>query len=234
VSLWVKLHTNFYSHRKTLRLRAAIGDDAFWVPPRLWAYAAENQPDGDFSDYTDEEIASLIGYTKDAPSMLQALLRAEFMDKDRRIHDWADYNGFHKAFKARAANAARVRWEKERTKEDQMSKEEIEEMKQALLQACSKHLNEMFHRNPKQQWSYAEQSQLVDILRRPECQQELQEIAAFQKREPRYFPQSLDRLLTSWTATLDRSRKPKTTNGQDHHAERASREYQQVIKAKRL
>lgn len=114
MSLWIKLHTNFFSHRKTLRLRAALGDDAFWIPPRLWAYAAENQPDGDFSDYTEDEIASLIGYSKDASSMLQALLRSGFMDKELKIHDWAEYNGFHKAFKVRAKTAAVARWRKEK------------------------------------------------------------------------------------------------------------------------
>jgi hypothetical protein len=29
--LYVKVLTGFYAHRKTLRLRAALGDDAFWI-----------------------------------------------------------------------------------------------------------------------------------------------------------------------------------------------------------
>lgn len=113
MSLYVKLHTNFYAHRKTLRLRAAIGDAAFWIPPRLWAYAAENQPDGIFQDYTTEEISQIIGYTGDASSMLQALLKAGFMDNEPlRIHDWPEYNGFHKTFSERAKKAASARWSK--------------------------------------------------------------------------------------------------------------------------
>lgn len=117
MSLFVKVFTNFYAHRKTLRLRSCIGDDAFWIPPRLWAYAADNQPDGDFSDYSAEELAYVLGYTKDAPSMLQALLKAGFLDEDRKIHDWAVYNGYHELYAERAKKAANARWEKERTKE---------------------------------------------------------------------------------------------------------------------
>lgn len=115
MSLYVRVETSFYTHRKTLRLRAAIGDDAFWVPPRLWAYAAGNQPDGCFKDYSAEEIASLISYTKDATAMLQALLKAGYMDADPlRIHDWHHYNGILDFFSTRAKKAADARWKKSR------------------------------------------------------------------------------------------------------------------------
>lgn len=105
-----------------MRLRAVLGDDAFWVPPRLWAYAAENQPDGDFSEYTDAEIAALIGYSKDASSMLQALLRAGFMDDGNRLHDWQEHNGFHKSFSERASKAAKAMHAK---KKEQMIRDEM-------------------------------------------------------------------------------------------------------------
>lgn len=39
------------------------------------------------------------------------------MDEDRKIHDWADYNGYHELYAERAKKAANARWEKERTKE---------------------------------------------------------------------------------------------------------------------
>lgn len=122
MSLYVKVFTNFYTHRKTMRLRAVLGDDAFWVPPRLWAYAAENQPDGDFSSYTDSEIAMLVGYMKDATSMLQALISSGFVDPDRKIHDWAEHNSYHQVFADRARKAALAKWDKE--KKNQKEKEE--------------------------------------------------------------------------------------------------------------
>lgn len=111
--LYVKVQCGFYAHRKTLRLRAALGFDAFWVPPRLWAYAAENKPDGVFDDFSPEEIATCIGFTGDASRMLQALLKAGFMDdKPLRIHDWAEHNAFHQTFADRAQKAAKARWSK--------------------------------------------------------------------------------------------------------------------------
>jgi hypothetical protein len=114
--LYVKVMTGFYAHRKTLRLRAALGDDAFWVPPRLWAYAAEHQPDGVFEDFSAEEIASLISYTsptRDASRMLEALLKAGFMDdKPLRIHDWQEHNRYHQTFADRAKKASAARWSK--------------------------------------------------------------------------------------------------------------------------
>lgn len=112
-NLYVRVHTSFYTNRKTLRLRAAIGNDAYWVPPRIWSYAAENQPDGIFSDYSAEEIAALINYTGDATKMLEALLQARFMDADPlRVHDWDEHNGYHKTYSERAKKAANARWSK--------------------------------------------------------------------------------------------------------------------------
>lgn len=110
MSLYIRLYTNFWTHRKTVRLRAAIGDAAFWVPPRLWSYAAENQPDGDFSDYSAKEIALLVGYEGDASSMLKALQQACFMD-DKKLHEWKEHNDYHATFSKRAKKAAKSRWE---------------------------------------------------------------------------------------------------------------------------
>lgn len=111
--LYIKVMTGFYANKKTLRLKAAIGDAAFWVPPRLWAYAAENQPDGIFADYSPGEIASLIGYTGDASSMLEGLLKAGFMDEGPlRIHNWAERNEYHQTYAERAKKAAAARWSK--------------------------------------------------------------------------------------------------------------------------
>lgn len=113
--LYVRVMTGFYSHRKTAKLRSMLGDDAFWIPPRLWAYAAENQPDGDLSSYQAGELASLIGYSKDASSMLQALKDSGYMDLDGKIHDWNEHNGYHKKFSVRAKTAADARWAKEKS-----------------------------------------------------------------------------------------------------------------------
>lgn len=109
MSLFVRLDVGFWSHRKTLRLRALIGDSALWIPPRLWSYAAQSQPDGDFSDYQPTELAMLLGYSGDAQAMLEALQRASFMD-GMKIHGWDDHNGYHAVYSERAKKAAAARW----------------------------------------------------------------------------------------------------------------------------
>lgn len=113
MSLFVRLEVSFWTHRKTLRLRALLGESAFWIPPRLWSYAAQNQPDGDFSDYLPEEIGMLLGFSGDAKSMLEALQQAGFMDS-MKLHGWSERNSYHEVFAERAKKAAKARWSKEK------------------------------------------------------------------------------------------------------------------------
>ena len=113
-SLYIRVKTGFYTHKKTIRLKIKLGLDAFWLPPRLWAWAAENQPDGDLSGYSAEEIAELVGYTSNAQAMLQALKICGFVDENGTIHDWQEHNGYHQTFSIRAKAAAAARWNKEK------------------------------------------------------------------------------------------------------------------------
>lgn len=117
MSLFVRVNCNYFQHRKVARLRARIGNDALWLPIRLWVYVAENHPDGELpADTTSEELAALLGYNGDASSMLQALLQAGFLDDSPlRVHDWEEHNGYHKVFAERAKKAAAARWAKGRT-----------------------------------------------------------------------------------------------------------------------
>ncbi len=148
MSLYVRVNSNFFTHRKTAKLRRALGDDAFWLPPRWWAYAADNQPDGIFKDYTAPELADALGYTKDPFKMLEALLQAGFADADPlRIHDWQDYNGYHLSYSERAKKAATVRWQKERTKEKDTDKTGGEKS-QALLGASDTAKSQQMLENP--------------------------------------------------------------------------------------
>jgi len=137
VSLYIRLRTSFWTHRKTVRLRAFIGVDALWLPQRLWSYAAENQPDGDFSQYSAQELALFLNYERDPQAMLEALQQAGFMD-GMKIHDWEDHNGYHIVFAVRARAAAKARWKKEKKqkKEEKTVQDKTRQDKsQALLQA---------------------------------------------------------------------------------------------------
>lgn len=135
MSLYIKLYADFFSHRKTARLRARLGDDAFWIPPRLWAYAAQNQIDGNFSSYSSDELAMLLECSKHASSLLQALKDCGFMTQEGEIHQWAEHNAFHAVNSNRARKAALARHEKE---SKEKNKETETETETSTLQASSK------------------------------------------------------------------------------------------------
>lgn len=139
MSLYIKLFNNFWNHRKTVRLRASLGNDAYWIPPRLWSYASENQPDGDFSGYSPEELSMLIGYQGDATSMLKALQQALFLD-GMKIKDWDEHNEYHHTYSERAKAASKARWEKERGEDmirEDMTREDMIGDKQCIKHATS-------------------------------------------------------------------------------------------------
>lgn len=127
MSLFIRLETSFWTHRKTIRLRAILGDSALWLPPRLWSYAAGNQPDGDFSKYLPDELALLLAYAGNPQAMLEALQQCGFMD-GMKLHGWEERNSYHTVFAERAKKAADARWGKEKDK-----KKRREEKRQALL-----------------------------------------------------------------------------------------------------
>lgn len=212
MSLFVKVFTNFYTHRKTARLRALLGDDALWLPPRLWAYAAENQPDGDFSSYSDQELALLIGYSKDATSMLQALLQAGFMDPDRKLHDWTEHNGYHEVYAERAKQAAAARWQKERTKEKGRGEDKRGD-KHCLEHASSiqLRLNKLYNRRETTTWSDKERKAFKALAI---TEPDLELIERYYRDENHrngsdYRRRDLLTLLNNWTGELDRARKFK-------------------------
>jgi hypothetical protein len=146
-TLYIRLFSSFFTHKKTAKLRAKIGDDAFWIPPRLWAYAAENQPDGDFSGYSSQELALLLGCDKHATSILQALLGAGFLDDSGKIHDWEEHNGYHKAFSERAKHAAKARWETANSKDKEKDKDTS--IAPSMPQACPKHEEAIYEAYPR-------------------------------------------------------------------------------------
>lgn len=123
MSLYIRLENSYWNHRKTIKLRSLIGDDALWIMPRLWCYAADSQPDGNFSRYSSEELAVLLGCPKHATSIRQALLQACYMDESGMLHGWEERNGYHVLFAERARNAADARWKKNKTGEEKRREE---------------------------------------------------------------------------------------------------------------
>lgn len=68
-------------------------------------------------------------------------------------------------------------------------------------------------------WVYSEEHALAEVCRRPDALKEFDQILAWRLRmngnDRKFFPQSVEKLLNGWTASLDKSRTqsstPKTT-----------------------
>lgn len=138
-NLYVRLHSSFWTHRKTLQLRRKLGDAAFWIPPRLWSFAAENAPNGDLSNYQAEDLAMLVQYSGNAQAMLEALHEAGFLENGV-IRNWEERNSFHVTNHERARKAAEARWSKRNEKlcerNRDIEREKEKESKQALTKQC--------------------------------------------------------------------------------------------------
>lgn len=130
MSLFVRVHVGYWTHRKTVRLAALLGPESVCIPIKLWCYAAQNQPDGDFSKYLPAEIAMLVGYLGDAEHMLQALQQAGFLDS-LCIHGWEEHNSYHQTYADRAKKAAAARWEKQREEDEKKRKRKERKGKEA-------------------------------------------------------------------------------------------------------
>lgn len=104
-----------------MRLWADIDERAYYVPIMLFAYACVNQQDGDFTGYSYEDFARIfLMYQKSAECAaeryVKAMQKAGFFEKDHKgdytlkIHDWDEWNEFHKRRSEAAKKAARARW----------------------------------------------------------------------------------------------------------------------------
>lgn len=159
VSKYIRLFTNYFTHRKTLRLRTLLGNDAgYWLPIRLWCYAAENQSNGDFSQYAPDEIASVLGWPDNPVVLVEKLKQAGFMDENMKLHDWQFYNGMHELFADRARKGGLALQEKLRSERENKGKERkgdasVSLATSLLLADSYKLLNTQQFRDAWQSWT---------------------------------------------------------------------------------
>lgn len=66
----------------------------------------------------------------------------------------------------------------------------------------------MFRRKSADPWTYAEETALVDINKRPCVLSEIEELKDYQRRDGKYFAQSLGKLMDYWNDWLDKARRP--------------------------
>jgi hypothetical protein len=105
---WAPVYQSLWTHRKTFELAALLGINETYAGAhlvRLWTWAIDNAPDGDVADLSDRAIAYGAGWSQEVSLFVGALIKAGFLDADRRLHDWDDYAG--KLIERREKDAAR-------------------------------------------------------------------------------------------------------------------------------
>lgn len=96
---WIQVYANLPTHRKTCKLRDALGFktnyETVGLLVCLWSWAAVNAVGGDLSDYSARDIADATGFKKTPGKLLEALTQAGFLDKTDdgalKIHDWEEH-----------------------------------------------------------------------------------------------------------------------------------------------
>ena len=127
------------THPKTKKLMRQLGDRSFYNLIRLWAWVAQNKPEGVLANMDKEDIEIAADWEGDEGLFLDTLIDLRLVDCDDgvcNIHDWEDNNGF--AFGARersekARKAARAKWDKYNAKHAKICSEHSSEQDQALL-----------------------------------------------------------------------------------------------------
>lgn len=80
------------------RLKTLLGlqkFEALGVLETMWQFTHRNAPRGDIGRFEDEEIAAWIGWGGDAEVLINALVKARWLDRDSThrliVHDWAQH-----------------------------------------------------------------------------------------------------------------------------------------------
>lgn len=105
---WIQVDGRLRSHRKTLKLAAALRDPRAhtWLVD-LWAWASLNEPSGLIPGPMAEDVVEgAVGWTGDQGALAAAMINSGWLDRGDSgsllLHDWADHQG---ARIARVANA---------------------------------------------------------------------------------------------------------------------------------
>lgn len=120
----VRISTGLRHHRKTKRLRRALGADGCWSLICLFLWAGEERWTGDLSGLSDEDIEEEADWRGTPGALVAALLEVRFLTGAtgrRKIHDWETHNPYAAGKGARIAKgkaAVAARWERERKRQE--------------------------------------------------------------------------------------------------------------------
>ena len=110
---WIESHQSLRDHPKTRRLCRYLGisrREAIGLLHLLWWWCLDYAPDGDLAGYDADDLADAVDWEGDPQQLVDALLRAGFLDRDRdvlTVHDWWSYAG--KLVERRQQHAERMR-----------------------------------------------------------------------------------------------------------------------------
>ena len=104
------------THPKTKKLMRQLGDRSFYNLIRLWAWVAQNKPEGELSNMDKDDIEIAADWQGDEGLFVDTLIDLRLIDCENEtciIHDWTENNGYASAAKVRsekARKAAMARW----------------------------------------------------------------------------------------------------------------------------
>ena len=109
----VNIDFDYLEHPKTLRLIGLLGSSAEVLPIRLWIYCGKfHYVDGRLTEYSAQEIESIVRWWGKPGQCIEAMLRVEFIEKDNIgffVHDWLEHQGHIVAYKERARKMAKAK-----------------------------------------------------------------------------------------------------------------------------
>lgn len=107
--VWFKFPGSYFEDIRLFKLRKQIGDDALWLPARLWCFCANAQTDGDLSEHSPESLAEVLRYHGKA-DLFAALESAGYIDAERCVVDWAGHFSLFESRQRAARKGADGRW----------------------------------------------------------------------------------------------------------------------------
>lgn len=91
---WIRLSSEYFRHRKTLRIVGKLGPVAANYPLRLWLWAVEQSPSGDLRDLEPEELVTICDHKGDPSDLWDAMVACGFIEKNGRgwrIKSWEEH-----------------------------------------------------------------------------------------------------------------------------------------------
>ena len=117
--MWIESHQSLRNHPKVKKAARIAGINEFEMIGRLhclWWWALDYAPDGDLTNYSDDDIEAAVDWTGQPGLFVRSMIECGFnghgglidvTQESREIHDWFEYAG--KLLERRAANADRMR-----------------------------------------------------------------------------------------------------------------------------